>query len=241
MRRPAGLRVHICKDLQPGRPCLIRPESFLLKLVILWVHLTNIVQEPPSLGLSILYGRQVSTLWDNTQAMDDPMAQPVLGVFYWLPSVLLPCESWFWVIPRHNTAWLYFPYSVSRCSTSEISKGSIKSLRYGTSTAFLAVLLAARTPQSLPSKKSEMRWRSGRLLSQMPCLFWRAMADCIAIGSCAAAEPLVSFLVLHEPMDVQLHCMIKKGFSWRGKNTFFSHTTSFDAVLVPYLREPRLR
>ncbi len=38
-----------------------RPESFLLKSASLWVHLTNIVQAPPSIDLSILYGRQVST------------------------------------------------------------------------------------------------------------------------------------------------------------------------------------
>ncbi len=38
-----------------------RPESFLLKLAILWVHLTNMDQAPPSLGLSILSGCQVST------------------------------------------------------------------------------------------------------------------------------------------------------------------------------------
>ncbi len=30
----------------------------------------------------------------------------------------------------------------------------------------------------------------------------------IAIGSRAAAEPLNSFLVLHEPMDVQFHCVV---------------------------------
>ncbi len=72
----------------------------------------------------------VHTIWTpginlrvNTQAMDDPMTQPVLGVFYWLPWVLLPHESWFWVVPRHSMAWLY-----SKClrhSTSEISKGNV--------------------------------------------------------------------------------------------------------------------
>ncbi len=77
---------------------------------------------------------------------------PVLGAFYWFPWVLIPRESWFWVVPCHSTAWLYlFPYSVSRRSTSEISKGNLLgyyrnlgSLRYGMSTAFLAVLWAAR-------------------------------------------------------------------------------------------------
>ncbi len=33
-------------------------------------------------------------------------------------------------------------------------------------------------------------------------------------------------------MDVQLNCMIKKGFSWRGKNEFFPYRV-FDAVLDP--------
>ncbi len=32
----------------------------------------------------------------------------------------------------------------------------------------------------------------------------------IAIGLCAATEPLVCFLELHEPMDVQFHCVIIK-------------------------------
>ncbi len=43
------------------------------------------------------------------------------------------------------------------------------------------------------SKKSEMQRRSSRLYSQTPLPFLRAMAGCIAIGSRAAAEPLVSF------------------------------------------------
>ncbi len=80
-------------------------------------------------------------------------------------------------------------------------------------------------------KKSEMRRQSGHLYSQTPHLFWRAMEGCIAIGLCAAAESLVCVLVLHEPMDVQLHCVIKKGFRWRGKNSFspykrLRHSTS---------------
>ncbi len=93
----------------------------------------------------------IHTIWmpginlrDDTQATVDPMAQPVLGVFSWLPWVLLPHESWCWVIPRHSTTWLYlFPYKRLRPSTSKISKGNVLSyyrnlcsLRYGTSTAF---------------------------------------------------------------------------------------------------------
>ncbi len=46
-------------------------------------------------------------------------------------------------------------------------------------------------PQSLPSKKSEMWRRSGHRLARH-------------------RRAICSFLVLHEPMDVQLHCVIKK-------------------------------
>ncbi len=84
-----------------------RPESFLLKLAILWVHLTNIVQAPPSLGLSILYGCQVSTLRDDTQATDDPMSPPVLCVFYYSPGsyshVSLGFESFHVIAQRDCT------------------------------------------------------------------------------------------------------------------------------------------
>ncbi len=33
-------------------------------------------------------------------------------------------------------------------------------------------------------------------------------------------------------MDVQFHCVIKKGFGWRGKKEFFPYRV-FNAVLVP--------
>ncbi len=184
-------------------------------------------------------------LRDNTQATDDPMAQPVLCVFSKLPWVLLPRESWCWVIPRHSMVWLYlFPYKRLRCSTSEISKGNVLCyfrnlgfLRYGTSTAFLAVLWAAHLSRFL-RRNLRCGGEVAAYIARCPS-FWRAMVGCIAIGSRTAYEPLVRSH-LFEPMDVQLHCMIKKGFSWREKSEF-SHTCVFDAVLVPYLREPRLR
>ncbi len=74
----------------------------------------------------------VHTIWmpgiylrDDTQTTDQPMAQPVLDVFYWLRWVLLPRESWFWVVERHSTAWLYlFSYKRLRRSRREISKGT---------------------------------------------------------------------------------------------------------------------
>ncbi len=70
-------------------------------------------------------------------------------------------------------------------------------------------------------KKSELRWRSGRLHSQTPRPFWRAMVGC--------TETLVYFLVLHEPMNILITVWLKKGFSWRGK-IFFSHTSVFNTT-----------
>ncbi len=73
------------------------------------------------------------------------------------------------------------------------------------------------TPQSLLLKKSEMLRRRSYLYSQTPHPFWRAMAGCIAIGLCATTEPLVCFLGLHEPMDVQFHCVIYKRLQLKRK------------------------
>ncbi len=75
-----------------------------------------------------------------------------------------------------------------------------------------------------------MQQRIGRLYSkEAPPI----LAVCIAIASLnAAAEPLVCFQALHEPMDGQLHCVIKKGFSWRGRKEFFPYRI-FEAVLIP--------
>ncbi len=39
-------------------------------------------------------------------------------------------------------------------------------------------------------------------------------------------------------MDVQFHCMIIKRLQLKRKKNRFSNTSVFDAVLVPYLREP---
>ncbi len=48
------------------------------------------------------------------------------------------------------------------------------------------------------------------------------MAGCIAIGSHVAAKPLVSFLILHEPMNVQLHCVIWNKASVEEENWVFT-------------------
>ncbi len=66
------------------------PESFLLKLAILWVHLTNIFQASPSLGLSIQYGRQVSTLWDDNPGHGWPYGSACARCILWTPLALTP-------------------------------------------------------------------------------------------------------------------------------------------------------
>ncbi len=73
----------------------------------------------------------IYTIWtpginlrDDTQATDDPMTQPVLGVFSWLPWVLLPSlgvES-FYVITRHDCT----------CSHTSIFKAVRVKYRKGT-------------------------------------------------------------------------------------------------------------
>ncbi len=83
-------------------------ESFLLKLAILWVHLTNIVQALPSLDLSILYGHQVLTLRDDTQATDDPDGSACAWCILLTPLGLTPTWVLDWVVPPHSMAWLYW-------------------------------------------------------------------------------------------------------------------------------------
>ncbi len=87
-----------------------------------------------------------------------------------------------------------------RRSASGISKGNVLGyyrnlgfLRYGNEYCVPGRAMSC-TLQSLHSKKSEMRWRSGHLYSQMPCSFWRPLAGYIDIGLLiAAAVPLVRF------------------------------------------------
>ncbi len=114
--------------------------------------------------------------------------------------------------------WIEFPYaSLSRRSTSGVSTGNVLgycrnlgSLRYGTSTAYLPCQVAARLSRRFSRSNLRILWRNDRLYSQMPRPFWRDLAGIIAIGSCSsAADPLVRFLPLHEPIVVQFHCVIE--------------------------------
>ncbi len=155
----------------------------------------------------------VHTIWmpginlrDDTQATDDPMAQPLLGVLSWLPWVLLPRESWCWVVPRQSTAWLYlFPYKRLQRSTSEVSKGNVLS--------YYCNLL-------LPEIWNEY-CIPGRAMRCTPQSLLQRNLRCS--GEAAA-------YIARHPSHF--------GGLWRA---FFSHTSIFDAVFVPYVRQPRLR
>ncbi len=174
------------------------------------VHLTNIAQAPPSLGLSILYGCQVSTygmtprprmtLWLSlclVYSLDSPGSYS---------HVSLGVES-FHIIARCDCT----------CSHTSIFDAVRVKYRKGTYSVTIVTSLLRSWPcyelhSSVASlKKSEIRG----LYSQMPLPFWQAMAGCIAIGS--GAELLVCFLSLHKPMDVQFHCVIIKRLQLKRK------------------------
>ncbi len=142
----------------------LQARVLLLKLAILWVHLTNIVQALPALGLSILYGCQVSTLRDDTQATDNPMSPPVLGVFYYSPGSYSHVSLGF--EPFHVIAW-----RDCTCSHTNVFDAVRVKYRKGTylvtiitSVPWDILLILHSWPccelQSLPSKESEMRQRS---------------------------------------------------------------------------------
>ncbi len=160
--------------------------------------------------LDTLGHSKFSVFSNDTQATDDPMAQPVLGVFSWLSWVLLPRESWCWVIPRHSTAWLYF--DAVRVNYRKGMYRNLGSVRYETSTAFLAVLWAAL---------SRFFKRNLKCGSAAAYIARRSSHFCGSGLHRHTAEPLICFLVLHKPMDVQFHCMIIKRLQLKRKNLFF--------------------
>ncbi len=101
-----GVHSEICEAAGWFSPSTFVRFYNLTNLAILWVNLTNIVQTSPSLGLFILYGRQVSTygmtprpqmaLWLSlclVYSVDSPGSYP---------HVSLGFES-FHVITRPNT------------------------------------------------------------------------------------------------------------------------------------------
>ncbi len=81
--------------------------------------------------------------------------------------------------------------------------------------------VAARLSRRFSRSNLRILWRNDRLYSQIPCPFWRDLAGIVAIGSCSsAADPLVRFLPLHEPIVVQFHCVIEIDFSSGEKRLF---------------------
>ncbi len=81
--------------------------------------------------------------------------------------------------------------------------------------------VAARLSRRFSRSNLRILWRNDRLYSQIPRPFWRDLAGIVAIGSCSsAADPLVRFLPLHEPIVVQFHCVIETDFSSGEKRLF---------------------
>ncbi len=81
--------------------------------------------------------------------------------------------------------------------------------------------VAARLSRRFSRSNLRILWRNDRLYSQMPCPIWWDLAGIVAIGSCSsAADPLVCFLPLHEPIVVQFHCVIEIDFSSGEKRLF---------------------
>ncbi len=81
--------------------------------------------------------------------------------------------------------------------------------------------VAARLSRRFSRSNLRILWRNDRLYSQIPRPFWRDLAGIVAIGSCSsAADPLVRFLPLHEPIVVQFHCVIEIDFSSGEKRLF---------------------
>ncbi len=104
------LAVHICKVLQPGSLCLAGQSPFCLSSNLpgsLDQHCSN-----PSFAWSVHnYVDARYHLRDDTQATDVPQGSPCAWCILLTPLGLIPCESWFRVVPHPSTAWLdWFPY-----------------------------------------------------------------------------------------------------------------------------------
>ncbi len=103
---------------------------------------------------------------------------------------------------------------------SRADRGRWVQLR-GVSTASRLLGQCRRSRRRWRRRNLRILWRNDRLYSQIPRPFWRDLAGIVAIGSCSsAADPLVRFLPLHEPIVVQFHCVIEIDFSSGEKRLF---------------------
>ncbi len=130
-------------------------------------------------------------------------------------------------IARQNGRGVWLYKRTLRCCISDFFSSATKTLLHWLFTdagirRWNASSSRIRSSRSDQLADSFMCRQSGRLYSQTPLPFWRAMAGCIAICSRAIAKPLVRFfLVLHKPMDVLFHCMIIKRLQLKRKKYFF--------------------
>ncbi len=117
------------------------------------------------------------------------------------------------------------PIPCLRHSTTQYYR-NLGSLRYGNEYCAPGRAMSC-SHQLLPSKKSEMRRRSGRLYSQRPRPFWQTMVGYIAIGSLnAAVEPLVRFYSTARTNRRAVTLCDYKRLQLKRKKRSFSHTAS---------------
>ncbi len=103
---------------------------------------------------------------------------------------------------------------------SRADRGRWVQLR-GVSTASRLLGQCRRSRRRWRRRNLRILWRNDRLYSQIPRPFWRDLAGIVTIDSCSsAADPLVHFLPLHEPIVVQFHCVIEIDFSSGEKRLF---------------------
>ncbi len=180
------LAIHICKVLQPGRPCLTDQSPFCLVCRLRLAKQSygftwpTLFKSLPHLGGPHYLDTKYQLYGTTPRPRMTLRAQHVLGVLYWLP----------WVFSHVSHGFESFPIiALCDCTGShtasydavrvEYRKGTysvtiITSVPWdmGTSTAFLAVLWAARLSRFI--RRNQMRRRSGRLYSQRPRPFWQA-------------------------------------------------------------------
>ncbi len=178
-RRTSFLAVHICKVLQLRCPCLTGQSPYCLNKLSYGFTWPTLFR--PLLHLVYPFGHQVST--ENSS----------------FPSSLD-------FIIKKNLLFLNFAlfslnsHRLARICSEQCLEICITSTSYVCLPLYNVMLIVFLNCKSLWIKASA-KWINVNVNL-------RDDTQAIAIGSRATAEPFNSFLVLHEPMDVQFHCVV---------------------------------
>ncbi len=137
------------------------------------------------------------------------------------PYRAVPCSG------KAPLDWRRMATGDERISKLATARGPIRLLRCFNGESWLRRRISEEGSLSL--KRRNLRCgKAAAYIARRPAHFGELLASTLT-------EPLIRFLVLHEPMDVQLHCVIKKRLQLKRKK-LFSHTSVsvFDAVRVKY-------